>query len=104
MKDDAILIQCGASHPPTDAESAPNPRTKANSRFLLRVEAPQPHQFIIPGMPISVTGFALAAQPLKEIVVTLGKAIAFAKFGSFRPDLAAAFRDNHADVRGAMKA
>lgn len=93
MKNGVTLIKF---HSAAHAESVPKERASADTPFLLRVQAPQPNQTLIPGMPISVTGLALTVEPMKEIVVTLGKATAFAKFGLFRSDLAAAFPGNHA--------
>ena len=94
MKDNVISIEFGSLDPRSHGDNAPS--VDARSPFLLRVLEPRPNQPLIPGMPISVTGVALAVAPLKEIVVTLGKATAFAKFGLFRPDFAAAFPDNPA--------
>ncbi len=93
MQDDAILMKFRSVQ---HFATAPIRGTDTDLPFLLRVQAPRPNQVFTLGMPISVNGFAMAAEPLKEIVVTLGKATAFAKFGLFRSELAAMFPGDQA--------
>jgi hypothetical protein len=58
--------------------------------FLLLIETPRPNQMITSG-PISVTGLAVAAEPIQDIVVRLGEISQAASHGIHRPDLAAEF-------------
>ncbi len=71
--------------PSVAAEAISN---SAGSQILLKVDTPRR---LFPQQEVAITGWALASEPIRNIIVKIGGNTKFAHFGLYRHDLAVAF-------------
>jgi O-antigen biosynthesis protein len=67
------------------------PTAERLPQIYLQVDTPRRQQPLRAGVPIPVTGWVSANEPIKEIIVSIGGTVSFATLGIHRPDLVEAF-------------